>query len=129
MNASCDAVLLGGSDGQLGVYSIPDKAFTEQLNAGSQVTDTLWLGTKVVASTSTGIVKVFESGRETATFGGHAGEITAIASHPSGDILASVGVDKSYIFYDLTTSTIATQVVTDSGKIQILIVRVLEVLT
>lgn len=117
VNASCDALLLGGSDGKVGVYSVSEKAITEELNAGSaQVTDTIWIGTKAVASTSTGNVIIFESGREIASFSGHAGEATAIASHPSGDILASVGVDKSYIFYDLTSNTVATQVLTDSGR-------------
>ncbi|KAL8760197.1 MAG: hypothetical protein Q9199_000220 [Rusavskia elegans] len=116
VNASCDALLLGGSDGKVGVYSVSEKAITEELNAGSaQVTDTIWIGTKAVASTSTGNVIIFESGREIASFSGHAGEATAIASHPSGDILASVGVDKSYIFYDLTSNTVATQVLTDSA--------------
>ena len=109
-------MLLGGSHGKISVYSIKEKAVTEELNAGSaQVTATLWIGSKAVASTSTGNVKMFESGQETASFSGHSGEATAIASHPSGDILASVGVDKSYIFYDLTTNSIATQVLTDSG--------------
>ncbi|KAL8995596.1 MAG: hypothetical protein Q9169_004707 [Polycauliona sp. 2 TL-2023] len=116
VNALGDTVLLGGSDGKIGVYSVPEKALTGELNAGSsQVTDTLWIGAKAVAATSTGIVKMFESGQETASFSGHAGTVTAIAGHPSGDILASVGVDKSYIFYDLTSNTIATQVLTDSA--------------
>ncbi|KAL9034229.1 MAG: hypothetical protein Q9180_005522 [Flavoplaca navasiana] len=116
VNASCDSILLGGSHGKIGVYSIQEEAITEELNTGpAQVTATLWIGTKAVASTSTGNVRMFESGQETASFSGHSGEATAIASHPSGDILASVGVDKSYIFYDLTTNTIATQILTDSA--------------
>ena len=117
VNAPCDTLLLSSSDGKIGVYSITDKAITEELNAGTtQVTDTLWVGAKAVASTSTGNVKIFESGREIAGFSGHAGEVTALASHPCGDILASVGIDKSYIFYDLTSNTVATQVLTDAGK-------------
>ncbi|KAL8785525.1 MAG: hypothetical protein Q9213_003351, partial [Squamulea squamosa] len=116
VNASCDAVLLGGSDGKIGVYSTSEKAITEELNAGpAEVTGTLWIETRAVASTSAGNVKIFESGREIRSFSGHAGKVVAIASHPSGDILASVGEDKSYIFYDLTSNTIATQVFTDSA--------------
>ncbi|KAL8860010.1 MAG: hypothetical protein Q9178_003559 [Gyalolechia marmorata] len=115
VNAPCDALLLGSSDGKIGVYSITEKAITEELDAGpAQITDTLWLGAKAVASTSTGNVKIFESGLEVAGFSGHAGEVTALASHPCGDILASVGIDKSYIFYDLTSNTVATQVFTDA---------------
>lgn len=117
VNASCDTLLLGSSDGKVDVYSILERGITEELEVGSaQVTDTLWIGTKAVASTSTGNVKIFECGQEIASFSGHAGEATAVASHPSGDILASVGVDKSYIFYDLTSNTIASQTLTDSGK-------------
>lgn len=66
--------------------------------------------------TSAGIVKIFEDGLETAHFSGHAGEVTALALHPSGQLLASVGVDKSYIFYDLDSSVQSVKIGTDSGK-------------
>ncbi|KAL8691393.1 MAG: hypothetical protein Q9224_004189, partial [Gallowayella concinna] len=116
VNATCDAVLLGGSNGKVGVYSVSDKAITEELDVGSgRVTDTLWAESRAIAATSTGSVKIFESGQEIASFSGHSGEVTALAVHPSGDILASVGVDKSYIFYDLTSNTVATQVLTDAA--------------
>ena len=82
---------------------------------GASVTNTLWAGNKAIVSTSAGLVKVFENGLETSSFSGHAGEVTALALHPSGEILASVGVDKSYIFYDLTSSVQALQISTDSG--------------
>ena len=66
-------------------------------------------------STSAGRVKIFDGQDEVASFGAHAGDVSAIALHPSGDIIASVGVDKSYVLYDLTASTVATQVYADSG--------------
>lgn len=50
-----------------------------------------------------------------ASFGTHAGEVSALALHPSGDVVASVGVDKSYVLYDLTTSAVGTQVYSNSG--------------
>lgn len=81
------------------------------------VTDMLWLEDRAVVSTSTGNVKIYENGSELTNFSGHAGEVTALALHPCGDILASVGVDKGYIFYDLRSNTIATQVLSDTGKI------------
>lgn len=116
-NAQSDSLLVGGNEGKLGVYSISKKAIVQEMDAGSgSVTDALWVGDRAVASTSTGDIKMFEDGSEVANFSGHAGEVTALALHPSGDILASVGVDKSYIFYDLTSNTIATQVLTDAGK-------------
>jgi pre-mRNA-processing factor 19 len=49
------------------------------------------------------------------TFTSHAGSANGLALHPSGDILASVGVDKSFVFYDLPGGKPVTQVYTDSG--------------
>lgn len=119
MNTRGDSALLGGKDGRVGVYSMFDKAIVQEMNVGhGSITDALWIGDRVAASTSTGHVRIWENGTELADFSGHAGEVTALALHPSGDILASVGVDKSYIFYDLTTRSIAVQILTNSGKAQ-----------
>lgn len=73
----------------------------------------MWYGSQPVVSTSSGAVKVF--GKDEVTFTSHAGSANGLALHPSGDILASVGVDKSFVFYDLTRGTAVTQVYTDSG--------------
>lgn len=80
------------------------------------ITDALWVGNRAVFATSSGHVKVFEEGKEISSFKGHSREVAALAVHPSNQILASVGADKSYVFYDLTTLTQATQAYTDSGK-------------
>ena len=82
----------------------------------SSVTDNLWAGNRTVTGTSAGTVKIFEDGNELASFPGHAGEVTGLALHASGDILASVGVDKSYILYDLISSTTSLQIFTNSGE-------------
>jgi len=117
LDRSRDLALLGGSDGVAEVVSISQKKVVQTLEAGSgTVTDGLWAEDRVVLATSTGAVKVFENDLEVSNFSGHAGEATSIALHPSREILASVGVDKSYIFYDLVSSTVATQIYTDSGK-------------
>ena len=117
MNTSGDLVLVGGTEGKAKIYSISQRSIIQEFGAGSgAITDTIWVGDRAVLATSTGEVKLFENGSEIAHFTGHAGEVTAIAIHPSGDILASVGVDRSYIFYDLTSFSQATQVVTDSSK-------------
>ena len=89
----------------------------QELELGSPVTSAVWAGKKAALGTATGTVKLFENDAEVSSFSGHAGEVTALASHPSGEILASVGADKSYIFYDLASSVQALQVFTDSGKI------------
>ena len=117
LDRSRDLALLGGSGGVAEVVSISQKKIIRTLKAGSgTVTDGLWAGDRVVLATSTGTVAVFENDMEVSNFAGHAGEATSIALHPSREILASVGLDKSYIFYDLVSSTIATQLYTDSGQ-------------
>ena len=114
---SGDLALIGGVEGTAGVYSTSQKKLGHELKIGPDaVTDAVWAGSRAAFATSSGLVKLFENGTEVSTFSGHAGEVTALAVHPRGDILASVGVDKSYILYDLTTSLQATQVHTDSGK-------------
>ena len=108
-------ILLGGSDGSAGVFSkSQDKIVQTFKSEGGSITDSLWAGNRAVIATSSGSVKVYDNGSEM-SFSGHAGEATALAVHTSGDLLASVGVDKSYIFYDLTSSKVAFQVYTDSG--------------
>lgn len=116
VDASGDLALLGGNDGIAGVFSISQNKLIQELPVGNPVTDTLWAGSKAIVGTSSGAVKAFENGVEVSSFSGHAGAVTALALHPSGDILASVGVDKSYIFYDLTSSVQALRIITDSGK-------------
>ena len=117
VDANGDLALIGGSDGTTGVFSLSQNKLVQELPVGSSVTDALWAGSKAIVSTSSGVVKIFEKGVELSSFSGHAGAVTALALHPSGDILASVGVDKSYIFYDLTSSVQILQIYTDSRKI------------
>ena len=118
IDASGDLALLGGIGGTAGVFSISQNKWVQELPIGSPVTDTLWAGSKAIVGTSSGTVKTFENGVELSSFSGHAGAVTSLALHPSGDILASVGVDKSYIFYDLTSSVQALQIFTDSGEMR-----------
>jgi len=110
-------VLLGGDNGVAGVYSASQNEIVQEMEVGTgPVTAAVWAGTRAVVSTSSGVIKVFEGQSEVASFSGHAGKVTALAMHPSGDILASVGVDKSYILYDLTSYKQATQIYTDAGE-------------
>ncbi|MCJ1290742.1 hypothetical protein MMC34_002284 [Xylographa carneopallida] len=111
-----DLALLGGSDGTAGVFSVSQNEVLQTLQGGGGgITDGLWAADRAVIALSTGMVKIFDDGSEVSSFSGHAGKATSVALHPSGEILASVGVDKSYIFYDLETSKIATQVYTNSA--------------
>ena len=61
-------------------------------------------------------MKVFEDGNEVASFNSHAGAATSLALHATGDIVASVGVDKSYVLYDLTTNAVIMQNFSDACK-------------
>jgi hypothetical protein len=100
----------------VGVYSVSQGQVVQTLKCGGgSVTDAVWCGNKPVVALSTGAVKVFDNGAETASFDRHAGAVSAVALHPCGDILASVGVDKSYVLYDLQSLQPITQVSTDSG--------------
>lgn len=116
LDPSGDLVLLGGSDGQSGVFSISRENIVQTLTSGGPaIIDCLWVKNRAVIGTSNGSVKLFENGSEVCSFLQHAGQTTSLALHPSGKILASVGVDKSYVFYDIDASTVASQVFTNSG--------------
>jgi pre-mRNA-processing factor 19 len=119
LDTSSDLALVGGTDGRAGVYSISqNKILLELFDVASVggVTDSLWAGRLAVFATSSGEIKIFDNGSEVSKYHEHRGEVAALALHPSKEILASVGTDKSYILYDLTTSTKAMQVFTDSSK-------------
>lgn len=113
-----ELVLVGGSAGGAGIYSLPNSQLQSTLKAGpGTVTGGVWARSQAVVSTSTGAVKVFEAEQEVGSFSVHSGSATAVALHPSGTILASVGEDKTYILYDLESGKVLTQVSTDSGKL------------
>jgi pre-mRNA-processing factor 19 len=109
-----DLALFGGTDGVAGIYSISEQKLVHTLKCGAPVTATLWWGSRAVVATSSGAVKVFENNEEIAELGSHAGAATLLALHPSKAILASAGVDKSFIFYDLENLKIASQLYTES---------------
>jgi pre-mRNA-processing factor 19 len=108
-------VVFGGKDGVAGIFSIPENKVVESFKAGGAITDALWYGNQPVVSTASGVVKIL--GDSEITFTSHAGSANGLALHPSGDILASVGIDKSFVFYDLPGGKAVTQVYTDSGMI------------
>ncbi|KAJ5107255.1 hypothetical protein N7456_003930 [Penicillium angulare] len=119
IDSTGDLALVGGADGAVGVYSISQKALVQTLKTDGPVTDATWAGNKAVVGSATGSVKVFENGSETASFTSHAGEVTAVAVHATGDIVASVGVDKSYVLYDLSTNSVINQNFTDSALLSV----------
>lgn len=116
LDSSGDLAIIGGVDGVAGVYSLSQQRVIRTLKTGGgSVTDAVWAGAKAVVASSSGIVKVFEDEAEIVSFSSHAGGATALAVHPTGNVVGSVGIDKSYVLYDLTTSSAVTQVFSDSG--------------
>lgn len=107
---------IGGLDGKADIYSVQANKVERSLDIGEPVTATAWTGSKVILATSKGTVKVFDSGNETASFQAHAGAVTGLSVHPGGRILASVGVDKSFAFYDLDSLERVSRGYTDAGK-------------
>lgn len=117
IDSTGDLALLGGADGLAGIFSIPDNKLIQPLVVGGgSITDGVFFGTQPVIATSSGAVKVFEGTKEAVSFTSHAGSANAVALHPTGDILASVGVDKSFVFYDLVDLKAVSQVYTEHGK-------------
>jgi len=113
-----DLVLLGGNNGVASVYSISQQQLVRSLKCGSgAVVDGAWYGDRPIVALSTGAIKVFDGGKELASFSKHAGAVVAISLHPCGDVLASIGADKSLIYYDLQTMKPITQQHTDSGTL------------
>jgi len=104
IDTSGNLALLGGMDGVAVLYSLAQKQILHTLKCGDgSITAALFWEQKPVLATSTGAIKIFENGDIVGEMLVHAGTATDISLHPSGDILASVGEDKSIVFYDLTT--------------------------
>ena len=105
---------VSGLKGNVGIYSIEADKVERSLDLEEPITDTIWTGARVLFSTYNAHVKIYENGAEIKTFTEHAGAVTGLALHPGGDILASVGADKSFVFYDLNALKRVLRVYTDS---------------
>ncbi|KAL4887296.1 WD40-repeat-containing domain protein [Aspergillus karnatakaensis] len=119
VNPSGDSALVEIADGVVGVFSLSQKQVIHTLQSNGPVTDAIWAGEKAVVASSTGSVKVFESSQEVASFNVHAGAATSLALHATGDIIASVGVDKSYVLYDLSSNAVITQNFSDAPLLSV----------
>ena len=98
------------------LYSLEQKQILHTLKWGEgNITAALFWEQKPVLAMSTGTIKIFEKGDVMGEMLVHAGAATDISLHPCGDILASVGEDKSIVFYDLTTMKQVTRIFTPSG--------------
>ncbi len=109
-----DFAAVSGLKGNVGIYSIEADKVERSLDIEEPITDTIWTGPRVIFSTTNAHVKIYENGTEIKTFTEHAGAVTGLALHPGGDLLASVGADKSFVFYDLNDLKRVLRVYTDS---------------
>lgn len=108
-------VALAGSTGN-GAYTISSvDGSVAAITSDEPVTSGLWTASGVAIATSTGKVQVIENGSQVASFTSHAGSVTGLALHASGEILASCSSDKTYALYDLEQNKELTQVQTSSG--------------
>ncbi|KAL4965522.1 pre-mRNA-processing factor 19 family protein [Aspergillus stella-maris] len=119
VNSAGDSALVETAEGVVGVFSLSKKQVVHTLKINGPVTDALWAGEKAVIASSTGSVGVFEGGNAVASFNSHAGAATSLALHATGDIVASVGVDKSYVLYDLTTNAVIMQNFSDASLLSV----------
>lgn len=115
-----DSIIVGGK-GSAVVYSMSQRSVVHTLDCGkSSVLASALAGERPVLGLSSGSVKIFDKATELASFSAHSGAVTALALHPCGDVLASVGVDKSFVIYDLQTMKQIKQQYTDSGMYLVL---------
>ncbi|KAI5304076.1 hypothetical protein KEM56_006877 [Ascosphaera pollenicola] len=114
LDASGDLALVGGAN-TADIYSLSQKTLVPLTVETGSVTDAVWVGDKAVVSTTAGAVKVFaKDATAIANFNVHAGAVTGLAVHATGDIVASVGIDKSFTLYDLASNQVLTRVFNDA---------------
>lgn len=109
----------GGLKGEAAVYSVEADNVERTVPVNEPVTDTLWAGSKVFFATSQGHVKIYEGGNEIGTLSEHAGAASGLSLHPSGNLLASVGADKSIVFYNLETMQRVSRAYADAGTLDL----------
>lgn len=111
-------VVLGGNDGSVCIYNFPRDETMRVFDAGQgMVNDCLCVDfeskLRSAFALATGEVKLFDSDNLVVAFTDHAGSANALALHPGGQILASVGDDKTVVLYDVFAKTKLTQFATD----------------
>lgn len=107
---------LGGLKGDSATYLIEADKIERQISVDAPVTATLCAASKVIYATSQGSLKVYQGDDQVAQVTEHAGAVTAVSAHPGGQILASVGSDKSLVFYDVASMRRISRAYADSRE-------------
>ena len=116
LNETRSEALVGGASGDAEEVSISGQEILQKFQSGGGATSIVaWSGARCILGSTTGTVQVFDGKSQVCAFSAHTDAVTAIAVHPSGGIIASVSLDKSIVFYDLTKATRVSQLFSDSG--------------
>lgn len=118
LDATRSVALVGGADGSSATWSVTGKEVLQGAQGdGNAINDVfVWKEAMPILATASGEVSVLENGAKALSFTSHAGPATALALHPSGDILASVGQDKTVVMYDLAEQKEIARIITDSRE-------------
>ncbi|CCU75192.1 cell cycle control protein cwf8/ubiquitin-protein ligase E4 [Blumeria hordei DH14] len=107
-----ELAIIGGLEGVVNIFSVRENKVHQSFNVTSEVTSAIWYDNQAIVSMSSGEVKIL--GPDNISFQSHSGSATCLALHPCGTILASAGLDKSFVLYDLEKNKPITQVYTNS---------------
>lgn len=115
VNKSSNSAVTGSVSNGAYIISSTDGSVATVV-ADEPVTAGVWTSSGIAVGTSRGKVALYENGQRVASLGSHASDVTGLAVHASGEILASCSSDKTYALYDLEQKQDLTQVQTSSGK-------------
>lgn len=121
LNASTGVAAIGGADGSNSVYSVATQKVLQSAPGNGVAIHDVAVGNQggkpfTIIGTANGEVAVISEGGDAVSFAAHSGPVAGLALHPTGDILASVGLDKSIVLRDLAGQREVSRIVTDSGK-------------
>lgn len=112
MDETGDLALVGGADGIAGIYSVSEQRLVKTLKSDDGTVNGVdWVGRQAATASSSGVVRLWSAQDNASTaMRGHAGEAVALSVHPCQSLLASVGVDKSWVLYDLEVAKSVVQI-------------------
>jgi len=115
-----DLLLAPGNNGTAEIYSVSQGQHTnsfaplDQKAATGLLSDGLWSGDSIIVASRAGTIEL--RGAANAICRQDSTDVAAIALHPSGRILASAGLDKNIVLYDVQTMAVATRIHAESGE-------------
>ncbi|OLL22351.1 Pre-mRNA-processing factor 19 2 [Neolecta irregularis DAH-3] len=99
---SGDRVVIAGKNPS--IYSISENTTSKLVGHEGLVTAALWVAETAVTAGVDGTIRLWQDTTEKTQFSAHTGAVIAIASHPSGELIVSVGEDKAWAVHDVPSS-------------------------